>query len=236
MADRTPIAAMVAQMLSTGIPPETILLAIEAVERSNAEIARSGVPVDSAAERRRAWDRERKRRASTGIPPEGQNRPSLLTTDSNSESQKVEKKKEQIETNSTGIPPEIHRNGKGQKLPEDWKANQKHYDEGAELGLSEGQIEAMAINMRLWARANEHRAVARKSSWDLTFSGWMRREASKLKPNGAPPRGSDRENRSVGQAARELADLGLDFGAKPSVVPNEKGGAVVRLLPERRSG
>jgi len=58
----TPIADMVEQMLSTGIPPEMIVLAVR-----TAELAQ---PVaDQTAERRRQWDRERKRRKlSTGIP------------------------------------------------------------------------------------------------------------------------------------------------------------------------
>jgi hypothetical protein len=38
------------------------------------------------------------------------------------------------------------------------------------------QIDAKADEMRLWARANGHRAVARKLDWDATFTGWIRRD------------------------------------------------------------
>src|ERR1700693_661727 len=64
MADypgETPIAAMVAKMLSGGVPPEMIVLAIR-----TAELARGAT--DPVAERRRAFDRERKRRASKTAP------------------------------------------------------------------------------------------------------------------------------------------------------------------------
>jgi len=59
----TPIADMVEKMLSTGIPPEMIVLAVRTVELSQ--------PLaDQTAEKRRRWDRERKRQKnSTGIPP-----------------------------------------------------------------------------------------------------------------------------------------------------------------------
>jgi hypothetical protein len=58
----TPIADMVKAMLSGGIPVEVVVLAV-----GTAELARGGtVPI---AERRRAFDRERKRRASAKAPP-----------------------------------------------------------------------------------------------------------------------------------------------------------------------
>jgi hypothetical protein len=58
----TPIADMVEAMLSGGIPVEVVGLA----ERT-AELARGGT--DPVAERRRAFDRERKRRASAKARP-----------------------------------------------------------------------------------------------------------------------------------------------------------------------
>ena len=60
----TPIAVAVKYMLAAGIDAETIVTAVAEME--------SASPKDEAAERRRAWDRERKKRnstRSTGIPP-----------------------------------------------------------------------------------------------------------------------------------------------------------------------
>jgi hypothetical protein len=57
-----PIADMVEAMLSGGIPVEVVVLAVP-----TAELARGGThPV---AERRRGFDRERKRRSSAKVPP-----------------------------------------------------------------------------------------------------------------------------------------------------------------------
>jgi hypothetical protein len=68
---------MIAEMLSTGIPAETIVRSVATLEEAMAARAVStGNPVDtSMMEKRRAWDRERKRkqaaaRNSGGIPPD----------------------------------------------------------------------------------------------------------------------------------------------------------------------
>jgi hypothetical protein len=67
----TPIADMVEKMLSTGIPPEMIVLAVRTAE----EAAQAAQPVgDQTAEKRRAWDRDRKRKLNAKqIPPEFHN-------------------------------------------------------------------------------------------------------------------------------------------------------------------
>lgn len=62
----TPIADMVEQMISGGIPPEFIVLAVRTAEQ---HAGQSHTSTDFVAERRRAYDRERKRR-SGGNPVE----------------------------------------------------------------------------------------------------------------------------------------------------------------------
>lgn len=52
----TPIADMVARMLSTGIPPDAIVLAVATAEQCAKQ------PIDPMAEKRRKWDRERKQK------------------------------------------------------------------------------------------------------------------------------------------------------------------------------
>jgi hypothetical protein len=69
----TPIANMIAEMHAKGIPVEFIIRAVETLEEAMAARAVStGNPVDtSMMEKRRAWDRERKRKqAASEIPPE----------------------------------------------------------------------------------------------------------------------------------------------------------------------
>ena len=65
----TPIADMIADMLKDGIPIEMIIRTVRAYERAQMS-TRQGV--DAAAEKRRAWDREyrRKRRGASADPPD----------------------------------------------------------------------------------------------------------------------------------------------------------------------
>ncbi len=66
----TPIADMVRRMLEKGVDHEAILIAIEGAEEAIAANNSTGIPRNSAdevAEKRRAYDRQRKRN-STGIP------------------------------------------------------------------------------------------------------------------------------------------------------------------------
>lgn len=87
----TPIADMVEKMLSTGIPPEMIVLAVRTIERATT----SGDPV---ADRRRAFDRERKQRAAkSGIPVESKNGGSLSSLLPSSASVEIQKKEERSE-------------------------------------------------------------------------------------------------------------------------------------------
>lgn len=174
----TPIADMVEQMYSTGIPPEAIVAAVRATELA---IAQSN-SIDSTANRRRAWDRNRKRlqkKPSTGIPvesggipPESENLPLIVTSLVREES-----KKDSTTTSSTGIPPEKSKRKTGQRLPEDWKPSTRHYEIGLEAGVGREIVDRLAVDMRLWEQANQNRAIAKKADWDATFSGWVRRSA-----------------------------------------------------------
>jgi hypothetical protein len=70
----TPIADMVAEMLARGLPPDVIVLAVRTAELASGKSG--GIPVDTTAEKRRAYDRQRKAAKrnstghSTGIPPD----------------------------------------------------------------------------------------------------------------------------------------------------------------------
>lgn len=170
----TPIAKMFREMMARGVDPEMIALAIETAE-SVARPVES--PVDTAAEKRRAYDRERKRLEresggnSTGSPPDTES--ALSSLENNKKNSKEVKKKERA---------------RGEKLPPDAKPTAEHYKFGIENAFDRKWVDRMFEDMRLWARSNEHRAVARKSDWDLTFMGWLRRSANQAKPPTGPPR------------------------------------------------
>lgn len=81
------------------------------------------------------------------------------------------------------IPPRSlrERPPKGSSLPADWKPSQelRLYAEGK--GLSQAETDQIAEEMRDWSAANQNRAIARKSDWDATFRGFVRRHAERNK-------------------------------------------------------
>jgi|SRR5579862_9865231 len=67
---------------------------------------------------------------------------------------------------------------KGHALPVTWQPMPQERDYGLSIGLSNAQIDRAAEKMRRWAVTNEHRQVARKTNWDLTFRNWLDGEVS----------------------------------------------------------
>lgn len=136
-----------------------------------------GSPVDAAAEKRRAYDRERKAvnreilRKSGGSPVEV-----LESLSPSKETQEIKPKKEE----GRKSPPTLK---SGHILPDDWKPNEHHYQLGIDLGRQHHDVDDKAEEVRLWAKSNEHRAIARKSNWDAMFTGCLRRDWAKQ--NGA---------------------------------------------------
>lgn len=85
---------------------------------------------------------------------------------------------------------------KGETLPDGWTPGDAERLYGRTvLHLSDGKIDAAAEKMRRWAISNAHRAVARKSNWDLTFRNWLDGDAGR-NGGGAPntPRPAARGN------------------------------------------
>jgi uncharacterized protein YdaU (DUF1376 family) len=58
------------------------------------------------------------------------------------------------------------------QIPKDWAPIENHFSQAARLGFGARDVENMAEDMRIWAGANG----SLKKDWDLTFSGWMRRQ------------------------------------------------------------
>ena len=110
------IAELVALLLSTGIPPESVSAAVELAQRHHVEQVEfhrnsTGIPPETTAERRKAWDRERKRKNAETKNVD------ILTSLSSSllteETLKKERKKE-----SSGI-----RARDAAAVPDDWPEN-----------------------------------------------------------------------------------------------------------------
>ncbi len=112
----------------------------------------------------------------------------------------------------------------GHRLPDDWRPTEKHYAEGLKLGYTRQGVDDQWEDMRLWARSNEHRAVARKTNWELTISGWLRRNKPKTNGNG-------NGKLTVHQAAANLSARlrALDEPAPSDLCDRAGGGAIRRI-------
>jgi hypothetical protein len=160
---------MVSQMLAAGVPHETIVLAIRTAEITSCRVdSRVNNPPDNQLEKRRAWDREYRRR--TRHPPDNPPDPPDSEVATISVLEEKDSKKEK-------------KNSRGSRIPPDWNPNEVHYKLGSELGFDRLTVDSFGEDMRLWAEANANRPIARKLDWDKTFSGWLRRQ----KPGAAPP-------------------------------------------------
>jgi hypothetical protein len=151
----TPIADMVASLLEQGATPEIIVLAVRGAELSARNSG--GIPVDAAAEKRRAWDRERKRN-SGGIPVESGGIPQkalILKKDNNKKDKKVRAAKH--------------------PLPPEFQPTEDHFAYGAERGYSREGVLDKFEDMRIWAGSSG----AVKTDWGLTLLGFLRRDTPK---------------------------------------------------------
>ena len=156
---------MIMEMLKNCIPMEMIIGAVRSMER--AVSTRHGV--DETAEKRRAWDREyrRRKRGVSADPPDVHPKTPDIGNDALS-SLKEDKKHSEVVIKK-------EKKERGHKLPPDWKPNQHHYDEGAKLGLDRAAVDARAERMREWCAANANRSVTTKANWDAAFLGtWIK--------------------------------------------------------------
>jgi hypothetical protein len=216
----TPIAKMFREMMARGVDPEMIALAIETAESVSRPV---DSPVDTAAEKRRAYDRERKRleRLSGGSPVESPvDDDSALCILGKKDLSKEEKK-------------ERAKPGRGEKLPPDAKPTAEHYEQGLALGFGRDWVDQQFEDMRIWARTNEHRAVARKSDWGLTFTGWMRRNAKEARARNGNGTSNPRTDTAAGRAtAREAQHVATMGGAALRFLQDGKSGGAGRGIPD----
>lgn len=185
----TPIADMVAEMLKNCIPNEMIVLAVRTAELAIVPTS-TRHQVDSTIEKRRAWDRNyrRKQRESTRHPPDIH----PTSDDSTSLSLEVE---EDIQVK------EVRKKARGAKLPPDWIPKQSHYDEAKRRGRDGAWVDDKAQDMRIWCVSNSNRAITTKSDWDATFMAWIRKE-----PNGNAA-SHNRTNTPAGRATTRETQL-----------------------------
>lgn len=154
------VANIVARLIAAGTPPDVAAMAVTEAFAAGAVCGQSADKADVSAERRREKDRERKRdirrhsAESADIPQKSE--PALTLKDNLKEEKKV-------------------RATKG-RIPADWNPNAAHFEAAEKLKIPRAAVEAKAEDMRIWAGSTG----ALKVDWDLTFHGFLRRDAPKL--------------------------------------------------------
>lgn len=162
----TPITDMIAEMHASGIQLDMIIVAVRSMERAMS----TRHPVDVAAEKRRAWDREYRRNKRSSHPPDPPDihpNPPDVGNSALSSFKEVKKLSEEVSKKES--------KSRGTKIPPDWKPNHHHYDEGAKRGMSPADVDERASSMREWCEANANRSITTKANWDAAFMGaWLK--------------------------------------------------------------
>jgi hypothetical protein len=127
-----------------------------------------GIPVDTTAEKRRAYDRERKAKGrnnpptSGGIPVDSAECPKPALSLSN-----INKKER---SRKCPCPPE-------------WKPTEKHFTWAEREGIPKSAVLEKAEDLRLWAQSTGEQ----KKDWDATLFVWLRRDAPKIRVGSPAP-------------------------------------------------
>lgn len=156
------VAELVARLIAAGTPPELAAQTVTEAFVAGAEVRRQSS--DSALEKRRAYDRERMRKKREVV------RQSADSADSPQEALTLKKDNKRVRVPKHPCPP-------------DWKPNDDHYRKAGELNIPRSAVDAKAEDMRIWAGSTG----ATKVDWDLTFHGFLRRDAPKLAVGQPPP-------------------------------------------------
>ncbi len=176
-----PMTDFVSHLLSLGLGRTALTETLRLAELAFGKNAISGASVLERRERERL-KKERQRAKKRGFVP-GDAAGTAVNAISSSES-KVRKPLKKEDSAHKAVPGDKGDKPKrsGTRISEDWVPSDDDVAYGAKkLGLTREQVFSLGEDMRLWAVANANRAVARKDNWTLTFYGWMRREAPKLK-------------------------------------------------------
>jgi hypothetical protein len=221
----TPIAKMILEMHAAGIPVDMIANAVATLEEAMAARAVStGNPVDtSMMEKRRAWDRERKRRQrasanstghpadSTGIPPDAS---CIISKKEDVLSIEVKEKKESKRE---------RKNARGTRCPPDFAIDDDDRKFAASLGIPPDIVEAETPQfIDYWSSVSGAKGV--KLDWKATWRNRMR-DLKKYQPTRRPGNVSAFHQRRT-ETQEILNDLG-NFAAAGGRSNKEN----TRLLP-----
>lgn len=121
---------------------------------------------------------------------------------------------------------------RGEKLPDDWVPHEKHYQRGAEQGMTRNDVDRCAQRMREWSIANANRREARKSNWNMAFYQFIEpRNARRFGRGGETygqrsdqPRPAGAPDAFLAAAHRRAGAMHRDNGTSGSGHPNAPPG------------
>jgi len=202
---------MIAKMHSAGIPVETIIRSVATLEEAMAARAVStGIPADtSMMEKRRAWDRERKRkqaaaRNSTGIPPDHSTgippETPFFIREKKEEAIQVEVKEKK----------ESKRDARGTRIPPDFSIDDDDRKFAASIGIPPDKVEAETPQfIDYWASVAGAKGV--KLNWKATWRNRMR-DVVKYLPTKVSHGTAKNGSSLIAAIDRRLAELDSEAG------------------------
>ena len=215
----TPIAKMILEMHSAGIPVDMIANAVATLEEAMAARAVStGHPVDtSMMEKRRAWDRERKRRQRASAKSTGQSASVHPTVHRNppDECCIISKKEDvlSIVVEEKKESKSERKNARGTRCPPDFSIDDDDRAFAASLGIPPDIVEAETPQfIDYWSSVAGHKGV--KLSWKATWRNRMR-DLKKYQPTRQRVGNASPYQQRLNETQEILNDLG-NFAAKGS--------------------
>lgn len=181
----TPLADLIRLLAANGLPMEAIAEAVSLAEQATMRASGPVVMRDDAAERRREQDRNRKAQKRNRL------RNSAEICGQSADSLARDSKIININTppqNPTGssAPLGQTKRVRGHRIPDDWKPTAELHDYAMAEGIPNHMLARLDIGfVEYWRTATGPNS--RKLDWGLTYRGWMRREADKLKAKSPDP-------------------------------------------------
>jgi len=196
----TGISDMVTRLIASGAAPEVAAAVVaEAFAAGIAVRGHSADKVDEQAERRREKDRLRKR-AVRGHSAESADIPRNSETVLTLSSLPIEEGNSKKEGKKVSV--------RKHPLSADWQPSEVHFEAAAKLGVSREAVLSKAEDMRIWAGSNG----ALKKDWDLTFHGFLRRDAPKLAAQSRNSQGRQNAPTAPNGLAQALGKLRESIG------------------------
>lgn len=152
-------------MILRGVDVDVIYLAVETAEAALRSANSGGIPPDSAADKRRAYDRARKRN-STGIPPDSTGIPNDASI-------------------SKDLKKDSKRQNRGTRIAPDWSLSEADRSFAKQEGFSDWEIQREVQKFRdFWTACAGAKGV--KLDWSATWRQWIRNGADRAGKRPAP--------------------------------------------------